>query len=81
VPTTLCAAPQTLARLGADGRALRGLKAAGVRLSAGCPMQLFDNDLAAGSAIITNSTKLRTYANARFFLDRQIVEILVGGEI
>jgi hypothetical protein len=81
VPTTLCAAPQTLARLSADGTALRDLKAAGVRLSAGCPMQLFDNDLAAGSAIITNSTKLRTYTNARFFPDRQIVEILVGGEI
>jgi len=81
VPTTLCAAPQTLARLAAAGSARRDLEAAGVRLSAGCPMQLFDNDLAAGSAIITNSTKLRTYTNARFFPDRQIVEILVGGEI
>jgi len=81
VPTTLCAAPQTLARLRAAGSARRDLEAAGVRLSAGCPMQLFDNDLAAGSAIITNSTKLRTYTNARFFPDRRIVEILVGGEI
>ncbi len=81
VPTTLCAAPQTLARLGAAGSALRDLEAAGVMLSAGCPMQLFDNDLAAGSAIITNSTKLRTYTNARFFPDHRIVEILVGGEI
>jgi len=81
VPTTLCAAPQTLARLGADGSAMRDLEAAGVMLSAGCPMQLFDNDLAAGSAIITNSTKLRTYTNARFFPDRRIVEILVGGDI
>jgi hypothetical protein len=44
-------------------------------------MQLFDNDLAAGSAIITNSTKLCTYTNARFFPDRMIVEIVVGGEI
>jgi len=81
VPTTLCAAPQTLARLRAAGSAVRDLEAAGVMLSAGCPMQLFDNDLAAGSAIITNSTKLRTYTNARFFPDRRIVEILVGGEI
>jgi len=81
VPTTLCAAPQTLARLGVEGSALHDLEAAGVRLSAGCPMQLFDNDLAAGSAIVTNSTKLRTYTNARFFPDRRIVEILVGGEI
>jgi predicted aconitase len=81
VPTTLCAAPQTLARLGAAGSARRDLEAAGVMLSAGCPMQLFDCDLAAGSAIITNSTKLRTYTNARFFPDQRIVEIVVGGEI
>jgi len=81
VPTTLCAAPQTLARLGAAGSAWRDLQAAGVMLSAGCPMQLFDNDLAVGSAIVTNSTKLRTYTNARFFPDRRIVEILVDGEI
>jgi len=60
---------------------LRDLRTAGVKLSAGCPMQLFDNDLAAGSAIITNSTKLRTYTNARFFPDHRIVEILVGGAI
>jgi predicted aconitase len=81
VPTTICVAPQTLAQLRNSGSALRELQEAGVMFSAGCPMQLFDNDLAAGNAILTNSTKLRTYTNARFCPDRRIVEIAVTGEI
>lgn len=81
VPTTLCAAPQTLALLRRSGTAAEELEAAGVMLSPGCPMQLFDKDLAARSAIVTNSTKLRTYTNARFFPDRRIVDIVVSGDI
>ena len=81
VPTTVCAAPQTLALLRRTGTVADELEAAGVRLSPGCPMQLFDKDLAAGSAIVTNSTKLRTYTNARFFPDRRLVDIVVSGEI
>lgn len=81
VPTTISVAPQTLARLRDPGSVAVDLEAAGVMLSAGCPMQLFDRDLAAGSAIVTNSTKLRAYTNARFFTDRRIVHILATGEI
>jgi hypothetical protein len=44
-------------------------------------MQLFDNDLSAGEAIVTNSNKLRAYTTARFFPDEELVEILVSGEI
>jgi hypothetical protein len=81
VHTTICAAPQTLQRLRAARTDWQILDAAGVNFSAGCPMQLFDNDLAADEAIITNSNKLRTYTNARFFPDWKIVDILSGGEI
>lgn len=81
VATTICAAPQTLKKLNKTGSVLKQLDAAGVKFSAGCPMQLFDNDLAARSAIITNSNKLRAYTNARFFPDHEMVDILVGGEI
>jgi len=80
VPTTICVAPQTLGRVKNDGSAAAELEEAGVRLSAGCPMQLFDNGLSDDKAIITNSTKLRSYTNARFFPDRRIVEIVVSGE-
>jgi predicted aconitase len=81
VKTTLCAAPQVLRKFESDAKACRQLERAGVKLSAGCPMQLFDNDLSAGEAIVTNSNKLRAYTPARFFPDEELVEILVSGEI
>ena len=81
VPTTISVAPQTLMRLRTGGPAAAELEAAGVTLSAGCPMQLFDNDLSERSSVITNSTKLRTYTSARFFPDDRIVEIIVSGEL
>jgi predicted aconitase len=81
VPTTLCAAPQVLQEFKSDTRARQQLENAGARLSIGCPMQLFDDDLSAGEAILTNSNKLRAYTPARFFPDEELVEILVRGEI
>jgi len=81
VKTTLCAAPQVLQQFKTEAAACARLERAGVRLSAGCPMQLFDNDLSAGEAIITNSNKLRAYTAARFFPDEELVEILADGEI
>ena len=81
VKTTLSAAPQVLRGFKTDGTAFERLQHAGVRFSAGCPMQLFDNDLSAGDAIVTNSNKLRAYTAARFFPDGELVEILVSGEI
>lgn len=81
VKTTMCAAPQVLQTFKSDAEARQKLEVAGVKLSAGCPMQLFDNDLSAGEAIVTNSNKLRAYTAARFFPDDELVEILVNGEI
>jgi predicted aconitase len=81
VKTTLCAASQVLMEFEKEGTACSQLVQTGARLSAGCPMQLFDNDLSAGDAILTNSNKLRAYTAARFFPDEELAEILVTGEI
>jgi len=81
VKTTFCAAPQVLREFKTDVKAYERLESAGVKLSVGCPMQLFDNDLSAGEAIVTNSNKLRAYTTARFFPDEELVEILVSGEL
>jgi predicted aconitase len=81
VKTTLCAAPQVLHRFKAEGEAYEHLERAGIKFSVGCPMQLFDNDLSAKEAILTNSNKLRAYTTARFFPDEELVEILVSGEL
>jgi predicted aconitase len=81
VRTTLCAAPQVLRAFESDLEAQRILDGAGVKLSAGCPMQRFDNDLSAGQAIVTNSNKLRAYTPARFYPDEQLVQILAGNKM
>jgi hypothetical protein len=81
VKTTLCAAPQVLQEFKSDAGAVEKLESAGVRLSVGCPMQLFDNDLSAGEAIVTNSNKLRAYTAARFFPDEALVGIMASGKI
>ena len=81
VKTTLCAAPQVLQEFQSDVEASERLERVGVKLSAGCPMQLFDNDLSAGEAIVTNSNKLRAYTPARFFPDAALVKIMASGEI
>ena len=79
VKTTLCAAPQVLQEFRTDVTVYEQLERAGVKLSAACPMQLFDNDLSAGEAIVTNSNKLRTYTSARFIPDKDLVDILITG--
>jgi predicted aconitase len=81
VRTTVCAAPQVLQAFRSDAEACDKLENSGVKLSAGCPMQLFDNDVSAGEANLTNSNKLRAYTAARFFPDDELVGILVNGEI
>ena len=81
VNTTICSAPQVLEEFRKHNKGWARLSAARVRFSTACPMQLFDNDLSRDDAIITNSNKLRTYTHARFFLDEEIVDIVVTGNI
>ncbi|MGB3906139.1 MAG: aconitase X [Anaerolineae bacterium] len=81
VQTLIFAAPRVLQKFKADVEAYERLKRAGVRLSVGCAETLFEGDVSAGEAIITNSNKLRGYAAARFFPDEELVDILVSGEI
>lgn len=81
VESIICAAPQVLRKFKADVKAYERLKRAGVKLSATCIETIFENELSAGEAIITNSNKLRAYTTARFFPDEELVEILATGEI
>jgi len=81
VKTTLCAAPQVLRELKSDANVRAKLESTVIKLSAGCPMQLFDNNISAGEAIVTNSNKLRAYTTARFFPDEELVKIIVSGRI
>ncbi len=81
VRTTICAAPGVLEKYREAGSGYERLSQAGVKFSPACPMQLFDKNLSREDAIITNSNKLRTYTTARFFPDKEILEILSTGTI
>lgn len=81
VKTTVCAAPQVLQKFKNEEKGWEKLEQAGVKFSSGCPMQLFDNNLSAGQAIVTNSNKLRAYTDARFVPDEELVKVLVRGEL
>ncbi|MCF8069219.1 MAG: aconitase X catalytic domain-containing protein [Desulfobacterales bacterium] len=81
IKTTICAAPQVLAKFRENKKAWQQLTNAGVKFSPACSMQLFDNNLSENETIITNSNKLRAYTNARYFPDKEILEILVSGNI
>jgi predicted aconitase len=81
VNTVLCAAPQVLEEFKADEEHCRNLKNAGVRLSPTCIEAYMNNHLCSREAVITNSNKLRAFTPARMFLDEELVEIIVTGEI
>lgn len=81
VKTTICSAPNVLETFRKTATGWQTLTQAGAKFSPACPMQLFDNDLLKGEAIITNSNKLRAYTDARFFTDVEIVKIMTTGEI
>ena len=81
VETTLCAAPQVLREFESEGHAYAKLVNSGVKLSPTCSETIFETGLCTGKPIITNSNKLRAYTTARFFIDEDLVDIIVRGEI
>jgi len=81
VNTVLCAAPQVLKEFKADKARYENLKDVGVRLSETCIEAYMDNQLCAREAVITNSNKLRAFTPARMFLDEDLVEVIVTGEM
>jgi hypothetical protein len=70
-----------LQKFKADATAYERLERAGVKFSATCVETLFEGDVIAGEAVVTNSNKLRAYTTARFFPDKELVDILVSGKI
>ena len=81
VNTVLCAAPQVLQEFKADEGNYDRLTSAGVKLSGTCAEAYMDNQLCASDAVITNSNKLRAFTTARMFLDEDLLEVIVTGEM
>jgi hypothetical protein len=82
VETYLCAAPQVheafrRRRAEDHAAALR----AGLRFTSLCPLMFMSNPLARKRAVVTDSTKLRTYTTARYFLDGDVLPVIVHGDV
>jgi predicted aconitase len=81
IPTVIAAAAQVLHRFEEDQEAYQRLEKTGVRLSTMCAEAYMTNQLAASEAVVTDSNKLRAFTRARMFLDEDLLEIIVTGEI
>lgn len=78
IPTVFTAAPAVIRAFEKTEYAGR-LKATGVILSYICPLMYMNNPLSASMPVITSSNKLRTYTNARYYTDAEILEQITGG--
>ena len=56
------------------------LKKTGAILSYICPLMYMNNPLCKKKAVITSSNKLRTYTSARYYTEREILDIITGRE-
>lgn len=80
IKTILSAAPDVIAKFKEDEEAYNTLMKNGVNLSFTCPVMYMNNPENSKNPIITNSNKMRTYSTARFFLDQEVLNIIVNGK-
>jgi hypothetical protein len=52
-----------------------------LRFTSLCPLMFMSSPVARKRAVVTNSAKLRTYTTARYFLDDDLLPVLVSGAI
>lgn len=79
IDTVLCAAPDVISDFKTDEEAYQKLIDMGLHLTYICPLMYMSNPECSKQPIITNSNKLRTYSTARFFLDDEVLDIIVTG--
>ena len=77
IPTVFTAAPAVLDEFEKTEYANR-LKATGVITSYICPLMYMNNPLCKKMPIITSSNKLRTYTSAKYYTDKEILNIITG---
>jgi predicted aconitase len=81
VRTVLLAAPDIVSAFRRDTAAYGRFRNAGLTLSSICPLMYTNNPICAREPVITCSNKLRTYSNARYFTENDIVGIAVNGRL
>ena len=78
IPTVFTASPDVLKAFGETPYAAR-LKRTGVITSYICPLMYMNNPMSTRKPVITSSNKLRTYTNARYYTDDEILEQITKG--
>ncbi|AKN30009.1 hypothetical protein Ccar_03865 [Clostridium carboxidivorans P7] len=79
--TYLSAAPDVINKFKEDEESYNKLLQCGLTLNYLCPLMYLGNTKGSKQFPVTNSNKLRTYSKARFFLDDEILKIIVSGSI
>ena len=80
VPTVFTAAPAVIKAFNEDTVYAARLHNMGVVVSYICPLMYMNNPLCKKKAVITSSNKLRTYTSARYYTEREILDIITGRE-
>jgi predicted aconitase len=79
MPVALSTPPDIAGLYHNDPVMMEKLKAMNVSITSICPLMYMNNPVAGKEPIATNSNKLRTYSTARFFLDDDIVDLMISG--
>ena len=79
VPTVLTSSPPVIKEFNKTEYAAR-LEKCGVVLSYICPLMYMNNPLCKKKAVITCSNKLRTYTSARYYTEKDILDIITSKE-
>jgi predicted aconitase len=81
INTILSAAPDVILKFKEDKIEYEKLVSMGVHLTYICPLMYMSNPMCSSQPVITNSNKLRTYSTARFFLDEDILDCIISGNV
>ena len=75
-----CAAPDVIEAFNKEfPEKAECLKSIGVTVSGLCPLSFTSNPLTDKIRIITASNKLRYYSKARFYSEKELIDIVTGG--
>lgn len=77
IDTVLTTSPAVIKEFEKEER-YKKLLETGAHVSYICPLMYADNPISGKKTLMTNSNKLRTYTKARYFKDKDVLEIITG---
>jgi predicted aconitase len=81
IPTYLFTAPDVAAEFNLNKARCQRLSEKGIHLTSTCPLMTLNNTPLGKKPIATNSNTLRASSGARFYLDDEVLQLAVSGEL